>query len=154
EDARDAADGAGHERQRDRAMLGARRYLGREEGVPRDRDEDRQAGVPPDGRPPRRRTELDCLRLPAGRPSHRAGDDRGRQDGGGQARPSADAAPDGLWTQGNDLMEATRMGKVTRESLMTPEAYAKARPEFRRKVLEHKKNRKVALGAHVTLLFE
>ena len=46
------------------------------------------------------------------------------------------------------------MGKVTRESLMTLEAYAKARPEFRRKVLEHKKNRKVALGAHVTLLFE
>jgi hypothetical protein len=37
---------------------------------------------------------------------------------------------------------------------MTLEAYAKARPEFRRKVLEHKKNRKVALGAHVTLLFE
>lgn len=51
-------------------------------------------------------------------------------------------------------MEATKMGKVTRESLMTLEAYAKARPEFRRKVLEHKKNRKVALGAHVTLLFE
>jgi hypothetical protein len=46
------------------------------------------------------------------------------------------------------------MGKVTRESLMTLEAYAKARPEFRRKVLEHKRNRKVALGAHVTLLFE
>jgi len=51
-------------------------------------------------------------------------------------------------------MEATKMGKVTRESLMTLEAYAKARPEFRRKVLEHKKDRKVALGAHVTLLFE
>lgn len=51
-------------------------------------------------------------------------------------------------------MEATKMGKVTRESLMTLEAYAKARPEFRRKVLEHKRNRKVALGAHVTLLFE
>ncbi|RPH67531.1 MAG: DUF3501 family protein [Burkholderiales bacterium] len=46
------------------------------------------------------------------------------------------------------------MGKVSRESLMTLEAYAKARPEFRRKVLEHKKNRKAALGAHVTLLFE
>ena len=46
------------------------------------------------------------------------------------------------------------MAKVTRESLMTLEAYAKARPEFRRKVMEHKKNRKVALGEHVTLLFE
>ncbi len=46
------------------------------------------------------------------------------------------------------------MAKVSRESLMTLEAYAKARPEFRRKVIEHKKSRKVALGAHVTLLFE
>ncbi len=46
------------------------------------------------------------------------------------------------------------MAKVTRESLMTLEAYAKARPEFRRKVMEHKKNRKVPLGEHVTLLFE
>ena len=46
------------------------------------------------------------------------------------------------------------MAKVSRESLMTLEAYAKARPEFRRKVIEHKKNRKLALGAHVTLLFE
>ncbi len=46
------------------------------------------------------------------------------------------------------------MPRVSRESLMTLEAYAKARPEFRRKVIEHKKNRKLALGAHVTLLFE
>ena len=46
------------------------------------------------------------------------------------------------------------MAKVSRESLMTLEAYAKARPEFRRKVMEHKKNRSVALGGHVTLLFE
>ena len=46
------------------------------------------------------------------------------------------------------------MSVVTRDSLMTLEAYAKARPEFRRKVLEHKKNRNVALGGHVTLLFE
>jgi len=52
------------------------------------------------------------------------------------------------------LKETTIMAKVTRESLMTLEAYAKARPEFRRKVMEHKKNRKVALGEHVTLLFE
>jgi Protein of unknown function (DUF3501) len=44
--------------------------------------------------------------------------------------------------------------KVTRESLMTLEAYAKARPEFRRQVLEHKKIRTVALGDHVTLIFE
>jgi len=51
-------------------------------------------------------------------------------------------------------MEATKMAKVSRESLMTLEAYAKARPAFRARVLEHKKNRKVGLGAHVTLLFE
>src|SRR5690606_17600660 len=51
-------------------------------------------------------------------------------------------------------MESTKMAKVNRESLMTLEAYAKARPAFRARVLEHKKNRKVALGAHVTLLFE
>jgi len=43
---------------------------------------------------------------------------------------------------------------LTRESLMTLEAYAKARPEFRSRVMEHKKARSVALGEHVTLLFE
>ena len=46
------------------------------------------------------------------------------------------------------------MTRITRESLMTLEAYAKARPEFRRRVIEHKKRRSVALGEHVTLLFE
>jgi len=46
------------------------------------------------------------------------------------------------------------MAKVTRDSLMTLEAYARARNDMRAKVLEHKKNRKVPLGAHVTLLFE
>jgi hypothetical protein len=46
------------------------------------------------------------------------------------------------------------MPVVTRDSLMTLEAYAKARPDFRQKVLAHKKHRKVALGANVTLLFE
>ena len=46
------------------------------------------------------------------------------------------------------------MPQIARDSLMTLEAYAKARPEFRRKVLEHKKHRSVAVGPHVTLLFE
>ena len=45
-------------------------------------------------------------------------------------------------------------GKITRESLMTLEAYAKSRKEFRAKVIAHKKNRTVHLGEHVTLLFE
>jgi hypothetical protein len=46
------------------------------------------------------------------------------------------------------------MPRITRESLMTLEAYHKARPEFRRKVIAHKKRRTVPLGDHVTLLFE
>jgi hypothetical protein len=48
----------------------------------------------------------------------------------------------------------TTMPKITRDSLMTLEAYAKSRKEFRAKVLEHKKPRAVHLGEHVTLLFE
>nr|NDG59595.1 DUF3501 family protein [Betaproteobacteria bacterium] len=44
--------------------------------------------------------------------------------------------------------------KITRDSLMTLEAYAKARPEFRKRVIEHKKLRSLALGEHVTLIFE
>jgi Protein of unknown function (DUF3501) len=48
----------------------------------------------------------------------------------------------------------TTMPKITRDSLMTLEAYAKARNDFRAKVLEHKKPRAVHLGEHVTLLFE
>jgi len=46
------------------------------------------------------------------------------------------------------------MAKITRESLMTLEAYAKARKEYRAKVIAHKKDRTVHLGEHVTLLFE
>lgn len=46
------------------------------------------------------------------------------------------------------------MPQVTRESLMTLESYARARPDFRRRVIEHKRARKVHLGEHVTLLFE
>jgi len=46
------------------------------------------------------------------------------------------------------------MAHLTRESLMTLEAYAKARPDMRRQVIEHKRNRTLHLGEHVTLLFE
>lgn len=46
------------------------------------------------------------------------------------------------------------MPQIKRESLMTLEAYAKARKEFRTKVIEHKKRRTVHFGEHVTLLFE
>jgi hypothetical protein len=44
--------------------------------------------------------------------------------------------------------------KITRDSLMTLETYAKARPEFRKRVIEHKKLRTLSLGDHVTLIFE
>lgn len=43
---------------------------------------------------------------------------------------------------------------IARESLMTLEAYAKARPAFRAEIIQHKKLRSVHLGEHVTLLFE
>ena len=46
------------------------------------------------------------------------------------------------------------MEKVTRESLLTLEAYAKARKDFRAQVLAHKKPRTVHLGPHLTLVFE
>jgi hypothetical protein len=46
------------------------------------------------------------------------------------------------------------MEKITRDSLMTLEAYAKARKEFRARVIAHKKPRTVRLGEHLTLIFE
>jgi hypothetical protein len=46
------------------------------------------------------------------------------------------------------------MDRVTRDSLLTLEAYAKARQEFRAHVMAHKKNRTVHLGKNVTLIFE
>ncbi|NDP48985.1 MAG: DUF3501 family protein [Sulfuriferula multivorans] len=46
------------------------------------------------------------------------------------------------------------MPHITRDSLMTLEAYAKVRPEYRAEIMAHKKNRMVELGDHVTLIFE
>ncbi|MEJ7667767.1 MAG: DUF3501 family protein [Casimicrobiaceae bacterium] len=46
------------------------------------------------------------------------------------------------------------MPAIQRDSLLTLEAYAKTRHEFRARVLEHKRARTVHLGEHVTLLFE
>jgi hypothetical protein len=46
------------------------------------------------------------------------------------------------------------MPAITRDSLMTLEAYARARPQFRAKVMAHKKNRMLQLGGHLTLIFE
>ena len=46
------------------------------------------------------------------------------------------------------------MPAITRDSLLTLEAYAKERNAFRARVLAHKRDRTVHLGEHVTLLFE
>src|SRR5262245_33864433 len=43
---------------------------------------------------------------------------------------------------------------IDRNSLLSLEAYAKQRMQFRAKVMEHKKRRTVHLGEHVTLQFE
>jgi hypothetical protein len=43
---------------------------------------------------------------------------------------------------------------ITRDSLLSLEAYARQRKEFRAKVIEHKKCRNVHLGEHVLLQFE
>src|ERR1043166_6559874 len=43
---------------------------------------------------------------------------------------------------------------IARESLLSLEAYARQRNEFRSKVIEHKKGRTVQRGANLTLLFE
>lgn len=46
------------------------------------------------------------------------------------------------------------MNKLQPGDLMTLEAYAKARPDFRTRVIAHKKHRTIALGDHLTLIFE
>lgn len=43
---------------------------------------------------------------------------------------------------------------ITRDDLMSLEQYAEKRPEFRRKVLDHKKYRQIGLGPNTTLYFE
>jgi hypothetical protein len=44
--------------------------------------------------------------------------------------------------------------KLMVEDLYSLEAYARLRPEFRNRVIEHKQHRRVSLGEHVVLLFE
>ncbi len=46
------------------------------------------------------------------------------------------------------------MPRIDRASLMTLETYARERPQFRAKVIAHKKHRTVHLGEHITLIFE
>lgn len=46
------------------------------------------------------------------------------------------------------------MDKLTRNDLYSLEEYAEKRPEFRARVTQHKKARRLALGLHVALYFE
>ncbi|MDX1515581.1 MAG: DUF3501 family protein [Woeseiaceae bacterium] len=48
----------------------------------------------------------------------------------------------------------TTMQKLTRDDLMSLEQYAEARDEFRNRVLEHKRDRRIALGTNASLYFE
>ncbi len=43
---------------------------------------------------------------------------------------------------------------LTHEDLFSLEKYARVRPEFRARVIAHKKNRQLPIGAHATLYFE
>jgi hypothetical protein len=46
------------------------------------------------------------------------------------------------------------MDHLTRQSLMSLEQYAEQRDAFRRRVIEHKKDRRVRIGPHLNLYFE
>ena len=46
------------------------------------------------------------------------------------------------------------MPKITRDSLLTLEAYARARNDMRTQLMQHKSKRMVQLGEHVSLIFE
>ena len=46
------------------------------------------------------------------------------------------------------------MPAITRDSLLTLEAYARERKAFRARALAHKRDRTIHVGEHVTLLFE
>ena len=52
------------------------------------------------------------------------------------------------------LAGETQMSKLTPNSLLSLEDYAKQRADFRSRVMAHKKNRKVHIGDHATLYFE
>ncbi len=46
------------------------------------------------------------------------------------------------------------MSKLSHQDLYSLEEYSRIRPEFRAKVMEHKKHRRVAIGEHAALYFE
>ncbi|MCB1799797.1 MAG: DUF3501 family protein, partial [Gammaproteobacteria bacterium] len=46
------------------------------------------------------------------------------------------------------------MNKLTRGDLLSLETYAEVRPEFRARVMAHKRNRQMPIGPNATLYFE
>lgn len=52
------------------------------------------------------------------------------------------------------MQRTSTMTNLSRDSLMTLERYAKERPQFRARVIAHKRNRTVHFGEHVMLIFE
>jgi hypothetical protein len=46
------------------------------------------------------------------------------------------------------------MHRISRDSLLSLEVYARQRNAFRTRVIAHKKNRSVQIGEHITLIFE
>ncbi|MEM6707319.1 MAG: DUF3501 family protein [Pseudomonadota bacterium] len=52
------------------------------------------------------------------------------------------------------MQAAPSPSKLSRSDLMTLERYAEERQGFRAKVIAHKAKRRIALGPHVTLMFE
>ncbi|MEW8561757.1 MAG: DUF3501 family protein, partial [Candidatus Thiodiazotropha sp.] len=46
------------------------------------------------------------------------------------------------------------MTQLSHNDLYSLEEYARIRPEFRAKVIDHKKSRRLAIGPHAALYFE
>src|SRR6266446_265388 len=147
EDPRNAAAHTGDDAQHGGTLLRPRRNLGRQIRVLRKLHEDRAAGFPADGQ---QRARLHQLGLPDRRAPYRAG--HGRDPG--EKGASLVAAAPCLRNLSPSRITMTAMPRIDRASLMTLEAYARERPQFRAKVMAHKKNRTVQLGDHITLVFE
>jgi hypothetical protein len=54
----------------------------------------------------------------------------------------------------NETQEAGSTRRLRAEDLYSLEQYARARPEFRARVMTHKKHRQVAIGPNATITFE
>lgn len=70
-------------------------------------------------------------------------------------RPDAESTPNiEAGAEACRDMRGEPMQKLTREDLYSLEKYAEIRPQFRAEIMEHKKNRQVAIGPNATLYFE